>query len=109
MAEHEPYMVATYARPPPVFVRGKGAYLWDMEDRKYLDFTSGIAVNSLGHCDPEFSKIIADQVGLPAPLPPSRSYDSHRHVHPSLPVTHITPRTRPVQWLTAFMHPSPRP
>ncbi|CCC10920.1 unnamed protein product [Sordaria macrospora k-hell] len=59
--EHAPYMVTTYSRPPPVFVKGKGSYLWDLEDRKYLDFTSGIAVNSLGHCDEEFSKIIAEQ------------------------------------------------
>ena len=62
--EHVPYMVTTYSRPPPVFVKGKGSYLWDLEDRKYLDFTSGIAVNSLGHCDEEFSKIIAEQVRL---------------------------------------------
>lgn len=59
--ESAPYMVTTYSRPPPVFVKGKGSYLWDLEDRKYLDFTSGIAVNSLGHCDEEFSKIIAEQ------------------------------------------------
>ncbi|KAL2185522.1 acetylornithine and succinylornithine aminotransferase [Thermothelomyces heterothallicus CBS 203.75] len=59
--EHSPYMVATYARPPPVFVRGEGSYLWDIENRKYLDFTAGIAVNSLGHCDPEISSLIAQQ------------------------------------------------
>jgi acetylornithine aminotransferase len=59
--EHAPFMVATYARPPPVFVRGEGSYLWDVENRKYLDFTAGIAVNSLGHCDPETSKLIAQQ------------------------------------------------
>lgn len=55
-------MVATYARPPPVFVKGEGSYLWDIENRKYLDFTAGIAVNSLGHCDAEFSNLIAQQV-----------------------------------------------
>jgi acetylornithine aminotransferase len=60
--EHAPYMVATYSRPPPVFVKGEGSYLWDIENRKYLDFTGGIAVNSLGHCDPEVSKLIAEQV-----------------------------------------------
>jgi acetylornithine aminotransferase len=60
--EHAPYMVATYARPPPVFVRGKGSWLWDAEDRKFLDFTAGIAVNGLGHCDPEFTRILKDQV-----------------------------------------------
>lgn len=54
-------MVATYSRPPPVFVQGKGSYLWDIENRRYLDFTSGIAVNALGHCDPELARIIADQ------------------------------------------------
>ena len=60
--EHAPYMVATYARPPPVFVKGKGSWLWDAEDRKFLDFTAGIAVNGLGHCDPEFTRIMTEQV-----------------------------------------------
>ncbi|RYO92410.1 hypothetical protein DL766_000380 [Monosporascus sp. MC13-8B] len=59
--EHSAYMLATYARPPPVFVKGEGSYLWDLENRKYLDFTSGIAVNGLGHCDPGLSKLIAQQ------------------------------------------------
>jgi len=54
-------MVKTYVRPPPMFVRGQGSYLYDVENRKYLDFTSGIAVNALGHSDPELSDIIADQ------------------------------------------------
>lgn len=60
--EHQKYMLATYARPPPVFVKGEGSYLYDLENRKYLDFTSGIAVNGLGHCDPGMAKMIADQV-----------------------------------------------
>jgi acetylornithine aminotransferase len=55
-------MVSTYARPSPVFVQGEGSYLYDVENRKYLDFTAGIAVNALGHCDPEFARIVADQV-----------------------------------------------
>ncbi|ORY56165.1 pyridoxal phosphate-dependent transferase [Pseudomassariella vexata] len=59
--EHAKYMLATYARPPPVFVRGEGSYLWDLENRKYLDFTSGVAVNGLGHCDPGLTKVLADQ------------------------------------------------
>lgn len=45
-----------------MFVKGEGMYLWDAENRKYLDFTAGIAVNALGHCDPEISKLIAQQV-----------------------------------------------
>ncbi|KAK2596729.1 acetylornithine aminotransferase [Conoideocrella luteorostrata] len=59
--EHAPYMVATYARPPPVFVQGEGSWLWDVENRKYLDFTAGIAVTSLGHSDPEFTRLLAQQ------------------------------------------------
>ncbi|KAJ2902504.1 Acetylornithine aminotransferase mitochondrial [Zalerion maritima] len=59
--EHLPYMVATYSRPGPVFIQGKGDILYDLEDRSYLDFTAGIAVNSLGHCDPRVARIVASQ------------------------------------------------
>jgi acetylornithine aminotransferase len=65
--EQAPFMVKTYVRPPPMFVKGEGCHLWDVENRKYLDFTAGIAVNALGHCDPEISKIIAQQVNMPHP------------------------------------------
>lgn len=58
---YAPYMVATYVRPPPVFHKGQGCYLYDIENRQYLDFTAGIAVNALGHCDPEMSKILYQQ------------------------------------------------
>jgi len=57
-----PYMVATYVRPPPMMVKGEGCFLWDIENRRYLDFTAGIAVNALGHCDPEMAKLISQQV-----------------------------------------------
>ncbi|ODM16093.1 Acetylornithine aminotransferase, mitochondrial [Aspergillus cristatus] len=56
-----PFMVPTYVRPLPVMMKGQGCYLWDMENRRYLDLTAGIAVNSLGHCDPEISQVIAEQ------------------------------------------------
>ncbi|KKK20232.1 hypothetical protein ARAM_004889 [Aspergillus rambellii] len=59
--DRAPYLVPTYVRPSPIMVKGKGSYLWDMENRRYLDLTAGIAVNSLGHCDPEITKIIAEQ------------------------------------------------
>ncbi|KAE8393585.1 pyridoxal phosphate-dependent transferase [Aspergillus alliaceus] len=59
--ERAPYMVTTYVRPAPVMVKGQGCYLWDIENRRYLDLTAGIAVNSLGHCDPEITQIIAEQ------------------------------------------------
>lgn len=54
-------MVKTYVRPAPMFVKGEGSYLYDVENRKYLDFTAGIAVNALGHSDPEISELLYDQ------------------------------------------------
>ncbi|WEW57183.1 acetylornithine aminotransferase [Emydomyces testavorans] len=59
--ERAPYMVPTYVRPLPVMVKGEGCYLWDMENRRYLDFTAGIAVTSLGHSDPGVTKAINEQ------------------------------------------------
>jgi acetylornithine aminotransferase len=47
-----------------MFQKGEGCYMWDMENRKYLDFTAGIAVNGLGHCDPEMSKLLSQQVSI---------------------------------------------
>ena len=44
-----------------MFQKGEGCYLYDIENRQYLDFTSGIAVNSLGHCDPEIAKLLYQQ------------------------------------------------
>lgn len=37
------------SRPPLVFVRGEGSWLWDHEDKRYLDFVQGWAVNTFGH------------------------------------------------------------
>lgn len=45
-----------------MFESGQGCYLWDVENRQYLDFTAGIAVNSLGHCDPEMVALMHQQV-----------------------------------------------
>lgn len=61
LSSHTPYMVPTYVRPPPLFHRGQGCYIYDLENRPYLDFTAGIAVNALGHCDAEMSKILYQQ------------------------------------------------
>lgn len=37
------------SRPPLVFVRGEGSWLWDHDGKRYLDFVQGWAVNCLGH------------------------------------------------------------
>lgn len=41
--------------------RGKGCYIYDDQDRSYLDFTAGIAVNALGHSDPQVAQALYDQ------------------------------------------------
>ncbi|PWW72252.1 acetylornithine and succinylornithine aminotransferase [Tuber magnatum] len=61
LAKQEPYMVKTYVRPSQMFIRGVGSVLYDMENRKYVDFTAGIAVNSLGHGDEHLCNLIFDQ------------------------------------------------
>lgn len=54
-------IVGTYARTPIVLVSGKGCKLYDAEGREYLDMSSGIAVNSLGHGDPTWLKAVIEQ------------------------------------------------
>ena len=65
-------ILATYARPNIIFTHGKGLQLFAKTDstsssqsaetaREYLDFSSGIAVNSLGHADAEIAQVAADQ------------------------------------------------
>ncbi|CCX30402.1 Similar to Acetylornithine aminotransferase, mitochondrial; acc. no. Q9P3I3 [Pyronema omphalodes CBS 100304] len=61
VSQHLPYMVATYARPPQVFTKGDGCYLFDIENRRYIDFNAGIAVNALGHNDEHLCNLIYDQ------------------------------------------------
>lgn len=43
----------TYTRLPVSLVRGKGCKVYDAEDREYLDFVAGVAVNALGHGHPD--------------------------------------------------------
>lgn len=54
-------VLGTYARKNISFSKGKGCYLYDLNGEKYLDFVSGIAVNSLGHCHKHLVKIIQEQ------------------------------------------------
>lgn len=45
-----------------VFDRGKGVHLWDVDGRRYLDFASGIAVNNIGHDNPDVVKAVKQQL-----------------------------------------------
>ena len=52
------------ARPPTIFVRGEGSWLWDDTGKRYLDFIQGWAVNCLGHSPPEVAEALAVQAKL---------------------------------------------
>lgn len=57
----EKYLMETYGRLPLTMQRGSGSWLWDTEGKKYLDYTTGIAVNNLGHCHPRITEAIISQ------------------------------------------------
>ena len=55
------YVLQTYIRPEVVFTHGAGAYLYDTVGNEYLDFTSGIAVTSLGHSNAAWVTAVSHQ------------------------------------------------
>ncbi|MGZ5078755.1 MAG: acetylornithine/succinylornithine family transaminase [Usitatibacter sp.] len=55
------HLMQTYAPQPVAFARGEGAWLWDVEGKKYLDALAGIAVNGLGHGHPALVRAICEQ------------------------------------------------
>src|SRR6058998_1337203 len=58
------YLLQNYARYPLVLRRGKGAYVYDLDGKRYLDFIAGIGVNALGHAHPRIVKLIRQQAAL---------------------------------------------
>ena len=55
------YIMHTYGRFDIVLDHGKGATLWDADGKKYVDLTSGIGVNSLGHGNPAIVNAVTKQ------------------------------------------------
>jgi acetylornithine aminotransferase len=55
------YVLGTYARNYTNFVEGKGSRLFDDQGRDFIDFASGIGVNSVGHANPQLADVICDQ------------------------------------------------
>jgi predicted acetylornithine/succinylornithine family transaminase len=51
-----------YKRFKPVFVRGEGVWLFDSNGNKYLDLSSGIGVNALGHAHPHIVEKVKNQI-----------------------------------------------
>ncbi|MFO7850391.1 MAG: acetylornithine transaminase [Spirochaetia bacterium] len=54
-------LMHTYNRIPIAFSRGEGAYLFDEEENRYLDFLAGIAVNALGYAHPKLTAALTVQ------------------------------------------------
>ena len=61
MQQDEQYVMHTYKRGPLVLESGKGMVATDADGAEYLDFTSGIGVNCLGYCDPDWAAAVARQ------------------------------------------------
>lgn len=59
--EKQSSLFGTYNFPEQQFVRGSGVRLFDESGKDYIDFTSGIAVNSLGHAHPHLVEALKDQ------------------------------------------------
>lgn len=58
------HLSPVWARPWELWVeRAEGAYIWDTDGERYLDFTSGIGVTNTGHCHPRVIKAARKQAG----------------------------------------------
>ena len=60
---HARHLLGNYAAPALTLVRGEGSRVWDDAGRAYLDFSTGIAVNALGHCHPTWVARVREQAG----------------------------------------------
>lgn len=54
-------MVPNYSPSAVIPVRGLGSRVWDQQDREFIDFAGGIAVNCLGHCHPALVGALTEQ------------------------------------------------
>ena len=63
VARTEEFVATTYGRFPIAMVRGEGCYLWDADEKRYLDLVAGLAVCNLGHAHPAVTEAIRAQAG----------------------------------------------
>jgi acetylornithine/N-succinyldiaminopimelate aminotransferase len=61
VSKSQRFLMNTYGRYPIAFKRGNGCWLWGNDGKKYLDFTSGIAVTNLGHGHPAITRALNEQ------------------------------------------------
>jgi acetylornithine/N-succinyldiaminopimelate aminotransferase len=57
------YVAHTYARGDVSVQRGRGAVCWSEDGKRWIDFSSGIGVNALGFCDPQWMEAVGAQLG----------------------------------------------
>ena len=57
----EQYVMHAYGRFPVALDHGKGATVWDVDGREYVDFTAGIGVNALGYADEGWQRAVSAQ------------------------------------------------
>ena len=62
ISQAEAAILKTYNRFQIVLDKGEGVYLYDKEGKQYLDFASGIGVQSLGYGNPEYTQALKDQI-----------------------------------------------
>ncbi|RKY38196.1 MAG: aspartate aminotransferase family protein [Candidatus Omnitrophota bacterium] len=55
------YLLGVYKKEGPLFIKGKGSFLWDEEGNKYLDLFPGWGVSILGHTHSRIVKVISEQ------------------------------------------------
>jgi acetylornithine aminotransferase/acetylornithine/N-succinyldiaminopimelate aminotransferase len=58
---YDAHVLKNYPRQPITLVRGAGTRVWDDQGKEYLDFSSGIAVSSIGHCHPHWVAAVQRQ------------------------------------------------
>ncbi len=61
IATERKYCAPNYLPLPVTLVRGKGVYLWDQDDKRYLDMMSAYSAVSHGHCNPRLVAALTDQ------------------------------------------------
>lgn len=61
IATEQKYCAPNYLPLPVTLVRGKGVYLWDQDDNRYLDMMSAYSAVSHGHCNPRLVAALTDQ------------------------------------------------
>ncbi len=66
---YDKYIMKTYTRVKPAFVKGQGSWVFDAEGNKYLDFFPGWGTGLLGHCHPKVVKAVQEQAARLIHLP----------------------------------------